>query len=109
MATDAIQFSSRRLDSFQIYYADGIWGGLVPDGLVMNFYVDWRKEPNAVIISDDPETEIPGQNDFKTFERLFQCGIKVRIDTARALREWLDTMITDYDEAAGKPQEKENG
>ncbi|MGE3802297.1 MAG: hypothetical protein AB7H80_14875 [Candidatus Kapaibacterium sp.] len=94
MADELIQFSTKRLDSFQLHHVDGLWGTWTPEGLVMNFYLNWCKEPSSVVITPEGEEYKMDENDqFAIFERVFVTGIRADMNAAIAMRDWLSEMI----------------
>ncbi len=87
---------------FRVVYAEGIWGGLSGNGdLHLSFWnsrepipkrVNYRVADNGELVETSRETRCD-------LVREVEIGVLMNLATARALRNWLDEMIDDRDQA----------
>jgi hypothetical protein len=93
-----IQFDFIKAPGYRLIHADGAWGGLTTQGYVyMALYAERPSIPQSVVgtVSDDgnfveiSEERIARQAVIRDVE----VGVLMDIDTAVALRKWLDEKI----------------
>ena len=86
------------VENAPIYHVDGAWGGPSPDGTMHAWlYVDVPEFPSHETVSLDAETgNVTGRS--ATMEqhagevvahRIFQCGLVMSPEKARAIGQWL--------------------
>jgi len=89
--------------NFRVVSADGVYGGLTSDGSIhMNFWMQRPPIPQTTIHAVNEDGTI-GEEIDKTqrcdIVRDVDVSVVVRIETARAIRDWLDDKIRAHDRA----------
>ena len=88
--------------SYRSYHVDGAYGGLTPKGdIYCEFYIDRNVTPQTIVheIEKDGRLGVVKEKIGKDgFIRQIECGIDLDINTARALKNWLEEKIKEYEE-----------
>ena len=91
-----------KTSSYRTYHVDGAYGGLTPQGgIYCEFYVERNVTPKTISYGVDNKGRlgVPKKTTGKEgFVREIECGIALDVKTARALRNWLDDRLKEYDD-----------
>jgi hypothetical protein len=90
-----------KTNSYRSYYADGIFGGLTPNGKVYaEFFIQRSVTPKTItykvqdgILKD--EVERTGK---EGMVREIEAGVIMDIKTAKIFKDWLEKRITEHDQ-----------
>ncbi|MFZ1977741.1 MAG: hypothetical protein WAV76_07270 [Bacteroidota bacterium] len=95
--TPKLVFNYIKTGNYRSYYANGVFGGLMPKGeLQMDFFIERRVIPQTVAyeISKDghlaKEIEVKGK---EGLVREIECGVVMDIEAAQAFHQWLGQKI----------------
>ncbi len=101
-----------KTNNYKTYYADGIFGGITPKGkLYMEPFIERGATPRQVkhtLMDDgslDSGTIVEGKKDII---REIECGILMDIENAKALRDWLNSKIEEFETIDNKINIKES-
>ncbi len=91
-----IRFKYKFQENYNPVYTNGVYGGFNVSGdLVANFFFERLPIPKEEIVgmySGQPiEANVPSIP--VTIIRYIQTGIVINLDTAKVIRDWLDTQI----------------
>jgi len=107
-----VKFKYKFSSNYNPVYANGAYGGIGPKGeIIMNFYLERPPIPNAQthLLSENGELgELTEQDpiDFdSTFIRYVDSGVILNIDNAKAIRDFLDQRIREFETAKEKLKE----
>lgn len=89
-----------KTSSYRTYHVDGAYGGLTPKGdLYCEFFVERQVTPQSVVHEVENDGRL-GKMKKKIgedgFIRQIECGISLDINTATALKGWLEEKIHEY-------------
>ena len=98
----SVRFNYIKADEYRSIYADGVWGGVGPEGYIdMAFFSDRAPIPKYIDQELQPNGSLGGEIDRQVLPgrvRDVHVNVKVDLNTAISLRAWLDDKI----EQAGK-------
>lgn len=99
-----IQIHYIKTPSYRTYHVDGAYGGLTPNGnIYCEFFVERNVTPQSITYGIDKTGHLgkPKKRTGKQgFVREIECGISINIQTASALKDWLEEKIEDYKRSA---------
>jgi hypothetical protein len=102
-------------DDFCPEYANGAQGGVTPRGeILMNFFLERQPVPKSIVyemhddgvIGDVIQDECEPKDFQHMMVRNITCGVMMNLETARQVRDWLDSQIQ---AAEGAESGKEEG
>ncbi len=87
---------------YRVIHADGAWGGLTAQlGLHLAFYAEFRQPPESIVYhivnNQAAEERRSGQ---ESIVRHIEVEVAFNLQTARSLRDWLDTKLQEAERAA---------
>jgi hypothetical protein len=87
--------------SYRTYHVDGAYGGITPNGnIYCEFFIDRNVTPKSIVYNINDKGRLGKPKKVigkKGIVREIECGIAVDIRTARALKNWLEDKIKEYD------------
>lgn len=103
----SINYTYIRSQQFRVIHADGIFGGVVPNGryVQFSFFNERAAVPDSVkhaaVINDDKTLtvggEVQGSRTGRTgIERELETDIRMDLETARVFYLWLKSQLTDH-------------
>lgn len=108
---DSISFDYELSADYKIYAINGIFGGVTPKGeVMMNLFYERQPIPKKSTYNIKKDGTIGDETDRivgKSFVRSIPLGVSMTIDTAKALRQWLDDKIEQFDTVFIPNHEKE--
>ena len=96
-----------RSNFYRVIHADGAFGGISPSGNIrMIIYSEAQRTPNLITYDISPTSGLTeaGRSPEaipRTIVRELEVDIVMRLQVARALRDWLDDKIRDLEKAVG--------
>lgn len=110
---DVVDVHYIKTHSYRTYFADGVFGGLTPTGkLYMEFFLHRSVTPQIIKYKTSPEGFISKEEVERIGKsgivRQIEAGIEMDIHTAKVVREWLDSKISES-EGQSPPIKKKRG
>ncbi len=105
-STPEIKFTYKKRNDNQVFYVDGLFGGLTPKGML---YIDLFQErmptPKEIRFNLTDEGRLGEEierNSIAGVVRDVQCGLVMNMDTALAIKNWLDDRIKEMGRISAK-------
>lgn len=99
--TKEINIHFIKTSSYRSYHVDGAYGGLTPKGdIYCEFFIDRNVTPQTIVheIEEDgrlgDSKKVIGKDGFV---RQIECGIVFDVNTANALKNWLEDKIKEFE------------
>lgn len=117
MTDDSPSDESRELEIFftkspayRVVHADGAWGGLTGAlGMHLGFYSEFREPPDSITYgAQGTKLEERGRSGREAVVRQIEVEVIFNLQTAQALRGWLDEKLRDAAKAAKELGEMSN-
>lgn len=90
-----------KTNSYRSYYADGIFGGLTPNGKVyVEFFLQRSVTPETITykVEDGILTDEIERKGKEGIVREIEAGVIIDIKTAKIFKDWLEKRISEHDQ-----------
>ena len=105
-----VRFRQQEGQLFRIISVGGAYGGITPDGKVYaGVYNDLPPIPSEIVQEVGPEGNLGAvlsRTGDPTIERRFEVGLLMDLNTAIALRDWLDKQVQNLKNIQKAPIDK---
>jgi hypothetical protein len=104
-APEKVTFHYLKTGSYRTYHVDGIFGGITPNGkLYAEIFIQRATTPQTTEQEINLDGTLGNETDRtgkKGIVREIEAGLIMDMETARVLRNWIDSKIQEFEKMGG--------